>query len=421
MDEFLRATHLWLPGMIAMLCLVAASGFCSASETALFYLSHDELRSLRIGNARERAAAALLSEPDRLLTALLFWNLMVNLAYFAVGVVVTHRLSVAGLAAAAGVYGLVTLVAMILFGEVLPKSLAVAFRRPLASWAGWPLAVAVRLLDPVTPVLMRTTRRLRRTFWPHLAREPALDVDDLERAIEASELSEEVVRQERLVLRNILDLAGITVEEVMRPRGTYVALTPPIHLEDLNREVPPGGYVLLQNEEGEAIDGAIPLIDFARIPQKHLERVAEQVVHVPWCATVGSALQQMRDRICSVAEVVNEYGETIGIVTYEDVIEMVLIAPSRAKQLLKREPVVEISPGRFHVEGLTTLRHLCKRLGLEFEPHADGLITVAGMLHEDLERMPAVGDEAAWRGFRMQVIETAGRGTLRVLVERRVS
>ncbi|HEX6987250.1 MAG TPA: CNNM domain-containing protein, partial [Planctomycetaceae bacterium] len=64
---------LWLPSL-AMLALVAASAFFSASETALFYLSPDELRSMRAGPPREQAAAALLGSPDRLLTGLLFWN-----------------------------------------------------------------------------------------------------------------------------------------------------------------------------------------------------------------------------------------------------------------------------------------------------------------------------------------------------------
>jgi len=167
--------------MVAMLCLVVGSGFFSASETALFYLSHDELRSFRAGKPRERMAAALLSDADRLLTAVLFWNLVINLAYFAVSVVVTHRLYEAELKGAAGLYGIAALFGIILFGEVLPKSTAVVFRRPLASLVSWPLAFAVRLLDPIIPSLRYVTLLARRAFWPHVSREPYLDADDLER------------------------------------------------------------------------------------------------------------------------------------------------------------------------------------------------------------------------------------------------
>jgi len=416
MIAFLEAT---LPGMIAMLGLIVASGFFSASETALFYLSRDELRSFRVGNRRERAVAALLSDPDRLLTAVLFWNLLINLMYFAISVVVAHRLFDALLPAAAGAYGLLSLLAIILFGEVLPKSSALVFQRQLASLVSWPLAIAVRLLDPITPLLQRVTRLSRRTFWPHVSREPYLNTEDLERAVSASELSDEVIRQEREVLHNILDLSEIKVEEVMRPRGSYVALPAPVRLADLDGSVPSSNFITMVAGETDEVVGAVPLGDFSSIPKESLEAAAEDVVYVPWCASVAHSLQLLRERFVSMAAVVNEYGETVGIVTYDDIIDTVLRPqPSRAKRLLKREPVLEVAPNRYHVDGITTLRYLCRRLGLDFETDGDGLITVAGMLYEELEHMPEVGDRCTWRGFSIRVIDVSKRGRLRAMLSK---
>jgi CBS domain containing-hemolysin-like protein len=419
MSELIPPAHLWFPGMVAMSCLILASGFFSASETALFYLSHDELRSLRMGKPRERAVATLLSDPDRLLTGVLFWNLVINLVYFATSIVIAHNLVEHGHPAAAGFYGVASLFGIILLGEVLPKSAAVVFRRGLASLVSWPLALAVRILDPITPVLGNLTRLARRTFWPHIEREPYLDADDLERAVEASELSDEVIRQERQVLHNILDLSEITVEEVMRPRGTYTMLPKPVHLAHLMGEVPPSDYLVIQDAGTEDIESAVPLTESPTIPDQHLEAAAEEVVHVPWCADVAYTLQLMRERFSSLASVVNEYGETVGIVTYEDIIDTMLMPqPSRAKRLLRREPVLEVAPGRYHVEGITTLRYLCKRLDIEFEPAGDGLVTVAGMLYEELEHIPLVDDECSWRGYAIKVIDVSKRGRLRVMISK---
>ena len=116
MGDLLPFDHFWLPGVVAMFCLVLASGFFSASETALFYLSHDELRGLRSGRPREHMAAALLSDPDRLLTAILFWNLLINLTYFAISMVVAHRLSEDSGYGAVG-FSLLSLIVIILFGD----------------------------------------------------------------------------------------------------------------------------------------------------------------------------------------------------------------------------------------------------------------------------------------------------------------
>lgn len=419
MNEFLASAELWFPGLVAMLGLTAASGFFSGSETALFYLSHDELRSFRVGGSRERAVAGLLSDPDRLLTAILFWNLVVNLCYFAVSVVVAQRLAEEGQRTAAGIYAVVSLLAIILLGEVLPKSLAVVFRRFLASLVVWPLALAVRLLDPIMPTLQSVTVLSRRTFWPHVGREPSLQADDLERAVEASALSDEELRHERQVLHNILDLSEITVEEVMRPRGTYVSMAPPIDLADMQGRLPFSDYLLIQGEDSDDIDRAVPLADLSLIPEHRLDTTAEEVVYVPWCATLADTLGLLRDRFCSVACVVNEYGDIVGLVTYEDIIDTVLMPqPSRAKRLLRRDPVLEIAPGRYHVDGITTLRYLCKRLGLDYEPAADGLVTVAGMLFEELERMPVVGDECTWQGYRIKVIDVDKPGQLRVMMSK---
>ena len=113
MSDFLHSTDRWLPGLVAMLVLMGVSVFLSASETALFFFSHEEIRGFRMGRARERAAAALLSDPDRVLTGILFWNFVVNLLYFAVSIVVSQRLLSAHLHTAAGDFRLCRLLALL--------------------------------------------------------------------------------------------------------------------------------------------------------------------------------------------------------------------------------------------------------------------------------------------------------------------
>lgn len=410
-----------LPGILILSTLILASGFFSGSETALFYLSRDELRALQSGRSRERLVATLLRNPDRLLTAVLFWNLLINLTYFAISVVLARRLVNDGHAALAGLWSFGTVVALIILGEVVPKSLAVVFHRSLAVLVSWPLAAAVRILDPMFPLLGALTRGLRRAFWPHIRPESYLHADDLERAVETSGLSIESIKHEQQILHRILDLSEISVEEVMRPRGTYAAQQSAVTAEELST-VPPSDYLLLRDDEhagadADALGGAIPLATLSYVPEGPLESLSEPLIHVPWCAPLSETLQQLRDKLCDVAVVVNEFGETIGVVTYEDIIDTILIEqPSRAKRILRREPVLEVAPGRYHVDGLTTLRYLAQRLNVEYEPTADGLLTVAGLLHDELERMPEVGDECLWSGYEFRVIDTPGRGKLRVMV-----
>ncbi|MBD3674944.1 MAG: DUF21 domain-containing protein [Planctomycetaceae bacterium] len=419
MSEFFTSIQLWLPGTIAMCVLVLASGFFSSSETALFSLTQEDIRRFRVGTAAQRVVAQLSHNPDRLLTAVLFWNLLINLSYFAISVVVSQNLIRNHQQFAAGAFGIFGMILIIVGGEVLPKSVAVVFPRQLSVLFSWPLVIAVRFLDPISPALNRVTRMARRTFWPHLKREPILDADDLERAVDLTNLEQHVARHERQVLHNILDLSEIRVEEVMRPRGSYVSIEPPFSLAAVGHESPPGDCVVLQEPGTEEISEAMLLLQFAHLPDDSLVQKTEPVIYVPWTASLAYALHLMTKKFSHVASVVNEYGENIGIVTYDDIMDTVLSAePSRARRVLKREPVLEVAPGKYHVEGMTTLRYLARRLDLDYEPESDGLLTVAGMLHEELEHLPQNGDECEWLGFRFRVIDASRRRQLRVMVSR---
>ncbi|WP_417392308.1 CNNM domain-containing protein [Gimesia sp.] len=415
MIALIDTVAIWFPGSLALLALIFASGFFSGSETAIFYLSRSELRKFSKGKPSEQIVAALAADADRLLTAVLFWNLLINLSYFAVAGVIARRLADQGMTAAAGVFTVGSLLAIILFGEVLPKSLSIVFRKKIAILVSWPLAVSVRLLDPVIPLLQQISRLMRRTFWPHIQKESYLHSEDLERAVDASGSSEEVIRHERQILHNILDLSEILVEEAMRPRGTYLTFNMPVQLEDLTRITPETDYIILRKRDTETdeIERIISLTELSSFSEKMLNQKSKRVIHVPWCANLSDVYSRFQAEECHFASVVDEYGETIGIVSHDDIIDTLLSPePSRAKRILRREPVREVAPGVYHVEGITTLRYLCRKLQQDYEIADDGLLTVAGMFHEKLEHIPEVGDICDWLDFELKVIEVRKLGHL---------
>ncbi len=419
MSDFVTTAAIWFPGVVAMSMLILCSAFFSASETSLFFLSRDEIRSFGKGSTNQRLVAGLMSNPDRVLTAILFWNLLINLACFSVGLVTMHKLSQGGFTRVAASLGIANLVAVIILGEVVPKSLAVVFRRRLAPFFSWPLAFTVTVLDPVIPLLGRFAQSLRRAFWPEVQNEPHLRPEDLEQAIDASAaMGADMLDLEQQILHNVLDLSEIRVEEVMRPRSHCLVVRPDDSFETINYSLREVDYLLIQEDSQDHVSRAVPLGAVTASTGRKFRQLAEAVIYVPWCASLAYTLSELQRQYCGVAVIVHELGEMVGVVTYEDILETMLTeSPSRTRRILRREPIIAIGLNRYHADGLVTLRYLAGRLRVEFDPEEDEQYTVNGLLHDALQRLAIVGDVVPWKNWRIAVIDASARGRVRVLIE----
>ena len=399
--------------LVAMGILILCSAFFASSEVALFYLNQSERRKLAEGNRRQRIAAGLLVEPDRLLTAVLFWNLVVNLAYFSLASIISIRLEREGDNAAAVSFALGSLLVIIIFSEMLPKSLAVLQPGRLAALLAIPLAAAVRLLRPVLPALHLANLLSRRLLFPRFRPEPYLQVGDLERAVQLSTSDADLLEHEQRVLQNLVLLSEIRAEELMRPRIQFLSFRPPVSLADLKGRMPRSGYLLVTEPDSEEVAAAIPLRSLSNIPDEHLEYHAEAVVYVPWCTTVAEVLEVMQREERQVAAVVNEFGETIGILTFDDVLDTIFSrSPSRSQRLLKRMPIRQVASDAWQVTGMTSLWRLVRYF--DIQRPASKSVTVAGVVQEMLERLPRAGDQCRWGPFRFKVLDVPERGQLLV-------
>jgi CBS domain containing-hemolysin-like protein len=126
---------------------------------------------------------------------------------------------------------------------------------------------------------------------------------------------------------------------------------------------------LVTERDSEEVAGAIALDDIWRLPDGPLDLLAEPVIYVPWSTRAADVLEMIRRRKREVAAVVNEFGETIGILTFDDILDVLFSgAPSRAERILRREPIRAISPGVWHVTGMTSVRRLARQFHVAEPP-----------------------------------------------------
>jgi putative hemolysin len=394
--------------------LLLSSAFFSGSEAAFFSLTLSQRKSLA-ANRRPyaRLATKMLDQSERLLMGILFWNLVINISYFSLvsrlGLSLSRDSTDGGsqMAILAGI----ALTAIILFGEFLPKSVGVLYPLSIVRLVAFPLAFAIRAISILTPALEMVTEFFRRLLWPDLRQEPYLSSEDLTRVIELSSDSDSLVETESLILQNIIQLGEIRAEEWMQPRSQCRVYPSPIDWEAIGSQITSSGYLLIADRFGNHI---IAYVDLRNLPPKEFSNLSAQrkaVVVVPWCISIAEAFDQLCKANRRVALVVNEYGDSIGILTWEDIFDAILqLQEGGSHRELARAEIRKMGEDRWLASGMTKLRRLERAIGKKIE-NAEGL-TLAGIVQQQLRRLPEQGDTCQVGHLKLVVLEVGSQGEL---------
>lgn len=390
------------PFVLAMGVLILLSALFSGSEAALFSLSTRDKKLLRRGGIGGKIATRLLEQPEPLLSAILFWNLLINMTYFALAAILGSRLEASSGHSAAFLLTASSLLAIIFFSEMLPKSFAVLVPVRLSVALAPPLAMAVRVVSPVLPLVTRANSAMGRLLWPSFQAEPEIDLADIERAIELGTDDAALLQRERRSLRNLVQTAETRVGEWMQPRSKLWLCNEPVHRKTIVDQPMRRGYLMVMDPDEEMITKAIGLRTLRPSQLDNLDVAAEPVIYVPWSALVSQVLDRMKDEDRSVAVVVNEFGEMLGAVSIDEIMQHIL-APHNEEDLQGRASITQTGPMQFRVWGLTSIRKLIKELGVEID--GEGVTTVAGYVGRHNERLARIGDSAPLDQFSLTVVE----------------
>lgn len=401
-----------LPWLAPMAVLIILSALFSGSEAALFSLRPRDRRTLARSSGGGRMAVRLLEDPEHLLSAVLFWNLAINMTYFAITSIVGAKLE-ATAPTAAFLFTAGSLMVIIFFSEMLPKSIAVLSPLHFSRFVGPPLALAVRLVGPLLPIVRVANTAARRLLWPDFRAERDLEVGDIERAIELGTGDAALAARERAALRQLLQLAETRVEEWMLPRSHLRLHRAPLGLGALSGGLPPGGYVLIAEPDSEEIIASIGIRTLRPSQMDNLSGAIEPVIYVPWSATVADAFDALQAADRHVAAIVNEYGDTIGVLTIDVILEGILrLHAGRPPDDNIDANFEVVSEGVWRVSGMMSVRRLADHLNVP-RPESRS-VTIAGLMQEENERIPRLADTCRWDRFELEVVESNGRGQVRI-------
>ena len=382
--------------------LVVASGFFSGSETALFCLGPEQ--RTRAGVRVQR----LLAAPRDLLVSILLGNLVINLLFFsAVPLMVEHEGAQETLAV-----GLGALLVLLVFGEILPKTLALRSPVLAARLVVLPLSLVVSVLAPLRRVTHVLLDALLRALGETERAEHAIQPDVLAAAMERSAREGHLAHGEADLLSEIVELGVLRVREIMTPRVDMLALDLEADEEERaavfdlakRRRIT---WLPVIRGDADKIAGRIEVRDVLAYPERPLERLVMPVTFVPEVAGVLTMLQTLRQQRVAEAVVVDEWGGTAGVVTLEDLFEEI-VGELRVEEELVEKLVVPLGEGRYRISGRLSIHDWNELLGTEVVPSA--FETVGGYLTALLGRIPRKGDQVELGGaLRCEVHEVRGR------------
>jgi putative hemolysin len=380
------------------LALLLLSAWFSSAETALFSLDDPQA-----GGAR---AARLLEQPRDLLVTILLGNLVVNLLFFAlVPRLLAGRMSEWATGAGA-------LLAILVFGEILPKSLAMRAGPAGARLAAPPLQALSTVLAPAGRVVGSVLDVVLRAIGEEGRAEPRIDVRHLDEALQRSAQKGHIAPGEADLLAEIVELSHLRVREIMTPRVDALMLD----LEDepeeraaVVREAARRRQSWLPVVRGDAdrVEGGVRVREVLLDPDRPLESRIMPVCFVPEVGGVLQMLTTLREGRAAQAIVVDEWGGTAGVVTLEQLFEE-LFGELRVEGEEVERPVIPIGEGRFRVSGDLSIRDWNDLLKVEVVPTA--FETVGGLVLAALDRLPRVGDRVELGGGLVgEVSEVRGR------------
>jgi Mg2+/Co2+ transporter CorB len=398
----------------ALAVMIATAGFFSIAETAMMAVNRYRLRyRAKQGERGARLAVKLLGQTDTLLGVILLGNTLVAAGAATLTAVITKRLFGEGeITLALGTVAISF--ALLVFSEITPKVVGAMHADRIAPIVSYLLSPMLKAATPVVwfvNLFVKALLKLMR-IQPGSAHEHTLTQEELRSLV----LEGQYFRgKHRAMLANLLDLEAVTVDDVMTPRNQIHALDLAAKPSLLAQQLATSYHTRLPAYE-ETLDNIVGVVHLKQVLQlqrsgdvgpDELRSILRPAYFVPAGTPLLTQLQQFQSDRERLGLVVDEYGELVGLVAIEDIIEEI-IGDFTTSAATGHDAYQRAEDGTVVVDGLAPLRTLNRKLGTQFP--IDGPKTLNGLIVAHLGEIPEAGTHVTVAGQEIEVLQTQDRG-----------
>jgi CBS domain containing-hemolysin-like protein len=396
--------------VVAVSLALVVSFMCSIFESVLLSISHAQAEVLA---EKDKPSGRILKAFKERIDIPISAILITNTAAHTIGTAVAGAsYSQVFDPESLWIFTVVFTVVVLLFTEIIPKTLGVAYAGKLAR----PVAYGIRALTVVLRPLVLASEVISRSLRSDKAT-PVTSLDEI-RLLATIGHSEGVVgAQAAEMIVGAAELRKLSATNVMVPRQDVVSLSHDDSPAEVLRTIDRSGFSRFPYSPSGDLDHVVGVVYAKEILSQLVESRSDRIrwqtlVHdaivVPESVALESLLRTFRQTRRHMALIVDEFGDFQGIVTLEDVIEEV-VGDIFDESDLPREDLWQRPDGSIRAFGTAELHRVCRMLGVDMPVDVE-IATVGGLISESLGRIPQQGDTLKWRGCRLTVLSAGGRG-----------
>ena len=391
--------------LIILVILLILSAFFSSAETALTTVNRIRMRSLaEEGNKKAKIVLKVTDNSAKMLSAILIGNNIVNLSAASLTTTLAYNLGGSMVAVASGILT----VAILLFGEITPKTLATLHPEKMSLKYAVVINLFIKIMTPAIFIINGLSSVL---FFilridPN-ANNKSMTENELRTIVDVSHEDGVIESDEKEMIYNVFDLGDAKAKDVMVPRvhvtfadvdSTYAELID-IFREDKFTRLP------IYKDTTDNVVGTINMKDlllYDNTRELHVKDIMRKPYFTYEYKNISELLVEMRQASINIAIVLDEYGETSGLITLEDILEEIVGEIHDEYDENEEEYISEIAPNEYTVEGSINLDDLNDQLDLDLS--SEDYDSLGGFIIERLDRLPEVGDHITTdEGIRMIV------------------
>lgn len=408
---------------LVLLVLLFLSGMVSGSEVAYFSLNANQISQFKHSkDAIESRIYNLIKNPRRLLANILILNNLINVAIVTLSTFLTWQMF--GAEAEEGqVVAILTItvtIAIIFFGEVLPKVYANQNNIAFAKRTSLILSFAQYSLRPLTYLLMNFSNIIEKRIEK---KGYTISVDELNQALEIT-TEKEATEEEKDILKGIVNFGTLSVKQIMKSRLDITAFDIELDFHELMDKINKTGYsrIPIYKETIDKIEGILYIKDLLPFIDKDenfkWQKLLRQGYYVPESKKIDDLLKDFQEKRVHMAIVVDEYGGTSGLITMEDIIEEIV---GEINDEFDEDEIAfnKLDENTFVFEGKTTLNDFCKIINEDpaiFEEVKGESESLGGLILEINNKLPRAGDKIKYDRFLFTVVAVDNKRIKRVRV-----